>query len=114
MIAEKRRREDGEELPVPDGPGMAGPRGGSKVGSAPSFGNTSEYSRAKSRKMYRNKIKKNNRTGTTMRVNNYQRNVSNNNKTINSYRTQSANTNINRHNNSNTTRVNQRLYQRRK
>ena len=95
-------------MPVPEGPEpTGGPFGGSKGGSAPAFGNISEYSKAKSREMYRNKIKNHNRTGTTMKVHSYQRGVGNNTK-VNSYRTNSANTNNNRHNTSNITRLNQR------
>jgi hypothetical protein len=116
LIAEQRSRNPSGAMPVPDGAdgaGMAGARGGSKSsGSAPSFGNTDQYSRDKSRQIARDKIKQiNSRPGTTMRVNNHQRGVGNNNTKINSYRTHTAN---NRYNSGNTTRLNQRLNQRRK
>ena len=108
LIAERHRRETVGPMPVPDGadgPGMAGGRGGSKSsGSAPSFGNTDQYSRDKSRQIARDKIKNHNRTGTTMKVHNYQRGIGTNTK-INSYRTNSAN---NIYNTGNTTRFNQR------
>ena len=108
LIEERRKREE-DTLPVPDGPRMTGARGGSKVGSAPAFGNTSEYDRARSRQITRDKIKNNNsRIETNMRVHSYRHGIGNNNTKINNYRTNSANTNNNRYNTGNTTRLNQR------
>ena len=105
MIEEKRRRESSGPMPVPGGPGLAGPEHG---GSKPAFGNFDKYSRDKSRVIARNKTMSSSRNVTNMKIHSYQRGVGNNTNTkVNSYRTNSAN-GTNRHNTSNTTRMNQR------